>query len=335
QVADVEVVAPYDDAAEVSRFVEGCDVVTFEFENVPAEVAHLAELAGVPARPSGRVLATCQDRAAEKTFLASVGVPTVRFAHAPQGAGDLSRAVRAVGHPAVVKTAAFGYDGKGQWRVERPEDLPTVAADVGSQPLVVEELVELALEVSIIVSRSVTGETSTYPVVENRHRDHILDVSAFPARVEERTATTATGYAARVAEALDLVGVLAVECFLTSDGRLLVNELAPRPHNSGHLTIEACPTSQFEQQLRAVCGLPLGATGPARPAAMANLLGEAWAGGEPDWASVLAEAGVALHLYGKGEPRPGRKLGHLTAVAGTVEDAVARVERARRLACRG
>lgn len=335
QVADLEVVASYGDATAVERFVGRCDVVTFEFENVPAGVADIAEAAGVPARPSGRVLATCQDRAAEKAFLASTGVPTVRVAHAPAGAADLPAALDAVGYPAVVKTAAFGYDGKGQWRLDAPEGLADVAAAAGAQPLVVEELVPLDLEVSVIVARGVDGEVRAYPPIENRHRDHILDVSMLPARLGTATAMAATGHATRVAEALDLVGVLAVELFLTTDGRLLVNELAPRPHNSGHLTIEACPTSQFEQQLRAVCGLPLGAVEPTRPAAMANLLGEVWDGGEPDWASVLAEPGVALHLYGKGEALPGRKLGHLTVISGTVQDAAARVERARRLACGG
>lgn len=334
QLAGVEVVAPYDDGDAVRRFVQACDVVTYEFENVPAAVAELAEAAGVPARPSGTVLATCQDRAAEKAFLARAGLPTARFAHAGGGAADLVGALDVVGYPAVVKTAAFGYDGKGQWRLDGPGDLPAVLGAVGERGLVVEERVELRLELSVIVARGVDGRACTYPPVENRHRHHILDLSVLPARVEADVAAAATAHAVRVADALDLVGVLAVECFVAGDGRLLVNELAPRPHNSGHLTIEACPTSQFEQQLRAVCGLPLGAVGPARPAAMANLLGDVWAGGEPDWVAALSEPGVVLHLYDKGEARPGRKMGHLTVVAATPDEAANRVQRARRLAAR-
>jgi 5-(carboxyamino)imidazole ribonucleotide synthase len=352
QVADVEVVDRYTESTSVRRFLQGCDVVTFEFENVPASVAEEAAALGVPARPSGRVLATCQDRAREKRFLAATGVPTVRFAEAPGGLVDLPSALDAVGYPAVVKTAAFGYDGKGQWRLTGHEDLSALrtglsgapsaepaagpaAGRPADQPFVVEELVDLRLELSVIIARSVTGETVAYPAIENRHDHHILDVSVFPAPLEEATARAAAGHAERIASALGLVGVLAVEFFLTGDGRLLVNELAPRPHNSGHLTIEACPTSQFEQQLRAVCGLPLGAVSPARPAAMANLLGELWAGGQPDWPAALARPGAALHLYGKGEARAGRKMGHLTVISGTAAAAVSEVERARRLACRG
>ena len=333
QLADLEVVADFDDVDALGAFLEVCDVVTYEFENVPAAVAERAEAMGVPARPSGRVLATCQDRAAEKRFLAETAIPTVAVAEAPGGAAELAAAVAQVGYPAVVKTAAFGYDGKGQWRLTGPADLAGVAAEVGEHAVVVEELVTLAAEISVIVARGIDGQARTYPAIQNAHLDHILDWSACPAAVDPAAAATADGYARRIAEAVDLVGVLAVELFLTGDGRVLVNELAPRPHNSGHLTIEACPTSQFEQQLRAVCGLSLGATEPFTPAAMANLLGDRWAAGEPDWAALLGQPGVALHLYDKGAARPGRKLGHLTAVDSSSEAARLRVVSARRLAC--
>ena len=322
QVADDEIIAAYDDPTALATFRAAVDVVTIEFENVPAAALD-AGPGAPPARPSARVAATCQNRAREKAFLAAAGVPTVRWATVGSAAD-----VAAFGFPAVVKTAAFGYDGKGQWRVGSPDDLAALPTGVD---FVAEELVDLAAECSVIVARGTDGTIVTYPLVENHHTDHILDWSVAPARLPAEVAAAADAYARRIAEAFDLVGVLAVELFVTRAGDVVVNELAPRPHNSGHLTIEAAPTSQFDQQLRAVCGLPLGATAPFRPAAMANLLGDVWlrAGGEPDWAAALAVPGVTLHLYGKTDPRPGRKMGHLTALADTPDDAVDRVLAAR------
>lgn len=322
QVADDEIIAAYDDSTALASFRAAVDVVTIEFENVPAAALD-AGPGAPPARPSARVAATCQNRAREKAFLAAAGVPTVRWATVGSAAD-----VAAFGFPAVVKTAAFGYDGKGQWRVGSPDDLAALPTGVD---LVAEELVDLAAECSVIVARGTDGTVVTYPLVENHHTDHILDWSVAPARLPAEVAAAADAYARRIAEAFDLVGVLAVELFVTRAGDVVVNELAPRPHNSGHLTIEAAPTSQFDQQLRAACGLPLGATTPFRPAAMANLLGDVWlrAGGEPDWAAALAVPGVTLHLYGKTDPRPGRKMGHLTALADTPDDAVDRVLAAR------
>ena len=322
EVADDEIIAAYDDPTALASFRAAVDVVTIEFENVPAAALD-AGPGAPPARPSARVAATCQNRAREKAFLAAAGVPTVRWATVGSAAD-----VAAFGFPAVVKTAAFGYDGKGQWRVGRPDDLAALPTGVD---LVAEELVDLAAECSVIVARGTDGTVVTYPLVENHHTDHILDWSVAPARLPTEVASAADAHARRIAEAFDLVGVLAVELFVTRAGDVVVNELAPRPHNSGHLTIEAAPTSQFDQQLRAACGLPLGATTPFRPAAMANLLGDVWlrAGGEPDWAAALAVPGVTLHLYGKTDPRPGRKMGHLTALADTPDDAVDRVLAAR------
>ena len=316
-----QVAEPVDD---LDRFLARADVVTTEFENVDPEVLAAARLA----RPGPSVVATCQNRRREKAFLVAAGLPTVR--HAVVGAdGPPSRdELVAFGLPAVLKTAAFGYDGKGQWVLRTGADVASVPLDGG--PFVLEELVDLAVEVSVVVGRAADGTTAAYPVIENRHRDHILDVSVAPARIDAGLAGRAVELARRVADALDAVGVLCVEFFVTTDGGLFVNEIAPRPHNSGHLTIEAAPTSQFEQQLRTVCGLPLGATTPFRPAAMANLLGDLWAAGEPDWAAALAVPGVSLHLYGKAEARPGRKMGHLTALAPTPDEALELVLDARR-----
>jgi 5-(carboxyamino)imidazole ribonucleotide synthase len=307
---------------ELGEFLRRADVVTTEFENVDAAVLDAARLA----RPAGAVVATCQNRRREKAFLVDAGLPVVRHRVI-----DASRTARdeleAFGLPAVVKTAAFGYDGKGQWVLRAPADRAAVPLD--RAPFVVEELVELAAEVSVVVARAATGESACYPVIQNWHAEHILDVSVAPAAVQPAVAARAEALARRVADALGAVGVLCVEFFLLAGGDLVVNEIAPRPHNSGHLTIEAAPTSQFEQQLRTVCGLPLGAVAPFRPAAMANLLGDLWAGGEPDWAAALRVPGVALHLYGKAEARPGRKMGHLTVVASTVGEALELVGDAR------
>jgi 5-(carboxyamino)imidazole ribonucleotide synthase len=232
-----------------------------------------------------------------------------------------------------LKTATFGYDGKGQTKLTSLDDVERAWAALG-QPLgVLEGFVSFACELSVIVARAQNGALSTFDVAENLHEHHILDVTVVPARVSDATKKAATDLAIAVAKSLDLVGVLAVEMFLVDDGsatgRLIVNELAPRPHNSGHFSFDACQTSQFEQQLRAVCGLPLGDVTLLKPAAMANLLGDVWDGGEPDWAAALAVPGVKLHLYGKSDPRPGRKMGHLTALADTVDEARQRVVEAR------
>ncbi len=319
QVADAELIAPYDDGYALATLRAQADVVTTEFENVPA--GSLGEVG----RPSANVVHVCQHRGREKTFLAGIGIPTARF-RLLDGPADLT----ADDLPAIVKTAAFGYDGKGQWRVHTLDDAASIPS---GQALVAEEVVDLAAECSVIVARGLDGDVVTYPLIENHHSNHILDWSVAPARLPAEVADAADAYARRIAEALDLVGVVAVECFVTTDGRVLVNELAPRPHNSGHLTIEAAPTSQFEQQLRAACGLPLGATAPLQPAAMANLLGDLWLAapdGRLNWSAALAVPGVTLHLYGKVEPRAGRKMGHLTAIAATPDGALERVVDARR-----
>jgi 5-(carboxyamino)imidazole ribonucleotide synthase len=327
QIADVEVNAPYDDLDAVAQFARGVEVVTFEFENVPAAAAAVAESHAI-VRPNGRALAIAQHRLREKTFVAGLGVPVTPFAPIANEA-ELAAAVATVGCPAVLKTAVFGYDGKGQIFVAKPEDAAAAWDALGRRDAVLEGFIDLDREISVIGARGVAGEWSAFGPIENVHRRHILDVSTAPADVPPRLAAQALEVTRQVMEALEFIGVLCIEFFIARDGRLLVNELAPRPHNSGHLTIDACRTSQFEQQLRAICGLPLGSPALSQPAAMANLLGDLWEPREPDWAAALSCPDVTLHLYGKTSARPGRKMGHLTALAPTTGEARSRVLHAR------
>lgn len=328
QIAAREVCADYADLDAVRDFVRQVDVVTFEFENVAAAVAQVAAEEGVPVRPGGHVLHTTQQRLREKRFLAGAGLPVPPFA-AVTSETELLAAIQQIGAPAVLKTAAFGYDGKGQARIDHPAQALAAWESIGRQEAILEGFVDFEREVSVVAARGVDGAFAHWGVIENVHRNHILDVSVAPANVDPRVAADAVELARAVLAQLDVTGVLCVELFLDRRGRLLINELAPRPHNSGHLTIEAAVTSQFEQQARAICGLPLGSTELLRPAAMANLLGDLWESGEPNWAAALAVPGVKLHLYGKKAPRAGRKMGHLTALAGTIEDARAKVMQAR------
>jgi 5-(carboxyamino)imidazole ribonucleotide synthase len=328
QIADVEINASYDDLDAVRAFAQAVDVVTFEFENVSADAVAEAERHAI-VRPNGRSLAIAQHRLEEKSFLVEHGLPVAPFAPVRTDA-DLVEALTRVGCPSVLKTATSGYDGKGQIRIHRPEDLAAAWQTLGRREAVLEAFLDLDREISVIGARGVGGEWSHFGPIENAHERHILDVSVAPANVTDAMAGLAVDVTRRVMDALDFIGILCIEFFVTSDGRLVVNELAPRPHNSGHLTFDACRTSQFEQQLRAVCGLPLGSPDMLQPAAaMANLLGDLWDGGEPDWAAALALPDVKLHLYGKSTPRRGRKMGHLTALAATPARARARVLEAR------
>ena len=327
QVADLEIPADYDDLDAIRAFARGVDVVTFEFENVSTAAADAAaEFA--PVRPSGSSLHITQQRAREKAFLADRGFPVAPFTRV-QSMDEFAVALGTVGLPAILKTAAFGYDGKGQHRIESIERAEAVWALVGHQEAILERLIDFTCEISVVAARGLDGAVADYGAIENSHVNHILDLSIAPARVPAAVAAEASALTRRIIDELGYVGVLCVEFFVTRDGRLLVNEIAPRPHNSGHLTIDACVTSQFEQQVRAVCGLPLGSTEQVRPAAMVNLLGDLWADGEPDWAAALSTPGAALHLYGKGDPRAGRKMGHITVVADTVELAAERALAAR------
>ena len=327
QVSDLEVKAGYDDLDAVRAFAERVDVVTFEFENVSAEAARVAESHAL-VRPNGHSLHVAQHRIREKTFLAGLGLPVTPFAPVHTQA-ELELAVARLGCPAVLKTAAFGYDGKGQIPVKAPAEALPAWEQLGRQEAVLEAFLSLDRELSVIGARGLDGSFTHFGVMENAHSRHILDVSVSPADVPGAIASQAVEIARVVMEALDYVGILCVEFFLTTSGTLCINELAPRPHNSGHLTFDASRTSQFEQQLRAICGLPLGATDLLQPAAMANLLGDLWGAGEPDWSAALAHPSVKLHLYGKSEARPGRKMGHLTALAPTAAEARAIVTAAR------
>lgn len=329
QVADLELTAAYTDRDAVRAFVRGVDVVTFEFENVAPLVAEVAHAEGVPVRPGANVLYTVQNRAREKDFLAAAGLPVTPFAVVATRA-ELAAALDTVGLPAIVKTAAFGYDGKGQFRIDRAEQVDEAWQAVGGQTAVLEAVAPFVKEISVVAARGVDGSFAHYGVIENIHRNHILDLSLAPARVPPAAAARAITLARAVLQKLDVIGVLCVELFWLGENDFLINELAPRPHNSGHLTVDAAVTSQFEQQLRAVCGLPLGTTDLVQPAAMANLLGDLWAHGEPNWVATLAAyPQVKLHLYGKSAARPGRKMGHLTAIGQDVAEAMAIVVAAR------
>ena len=312
QISDVEWAGDYNDLDRVAEFARSVDVVSFEFENVPAATAETAARY-TPVRPSGHILHTTQHRVREKTFLSKSGLPVTPFA-VVRSSEDLDAAIAILGVPAVLKTADFGYDGKGQIRIQRPEDAQGAWTVLDTAEAVLEAFIDFACEVSVVAARSLDGDFVHYGAVENQHSRHILDVTIAPARVPSSIANRAVEIAREVLEKLEVIGVLCVEFFVTRAGELMINELAPRPHNSGHFSFDACVTSQFEQQLRAVCGLPLGSTEQMRPAVMANLLGDLWTGGEPDWAAACAMSGVKLHLYGKLEPRPGRKMGHLTAL---------------------
>lgn len=320
QVADIETSAPYEDLDAVREFARSVDVVTFEFENVPsATVEAASELVGV--HPRGDILHTTQNRLREKTFLSDNGYPVTPFRKIKL-IEDLYHAVQELGASAVLKTAGFGYDGKGQSRMRTAADIePSFAALNGAEGIF-EAFVEFDKEVSVVCAGGQDGSFAHFGVIENAHSNHILDVSFAPADVSSTVASQAVAIARSIVETSGYVGTLCVEFFLTKDGKLLVNELAPRPHNSGHLTFDACVTSQFEQQLRAVCGLPLGSTEFCKPAAMVNLLGDIWEGGEPRWDRAIGTPGVKLHLYGKAEARPGRKMGHITALADSAEAAV-------------
>jgi 5-(carboxyamino)imidazole ribonucleotide synthase len=310
QVTDRHTLADYQDREALLRFARSVDVVTYEFENIPGSTA-AAVAEAIPVRPSPEVLAICQDRIAEKTFLQGIGIPTAPF-RAVGDAVELEAALAAIGRPAVLKLARLGYDGKGQVAIRRQpaaEAWAEMRAGDDTAPSgILEAWVDFALEISIIIARSEAGDTAAYIPVENVHESHILRRTTAPAAIDPALAVAAEAYARRIAEELRLVGILCVEMFVSRDGRLLVNELAPRPHNSGHWTIDACVVSQFEQCIRAVAGLPLGSPDRHADAVMENLLGDE----VNRWRELLVDPAAHLHLYGKGAPRPGRKMGHVT-----------------------
>jgi 5-(carboxyamino)imidazole ribonucleotide synthase len=320
-VADEHLRADYLDRDALRNMASRCAAVTTEFENVPAEsLAFLAQHGIVS--PSAEAVAVAQDRIREKTFLADSGLDVAPFA-VIAGEPDLQDAKLAALLPGILKIARLGYDGKGQVRVGTPHEVRAAFAGLGGKPCVLEKFLALECEVSVVVARAFDDSVVAWPVAENRHAEGILDVSIVPARVPAQLADAARAAAMKVAQRLDYRGVLCVEFFVLRDGRLVVNEIAPRPHNSGHYTIDACVTSQFEQQARVLCSLPLGDTAMHCPAVMVNLLGDLWAAGEPRWGHVLRHPRAKLHLYGKTEARPGRKMGHFTVLADDVERALA------------
>ena len=326
QMADVHLQADYADHEALKRLGEACAAVTTEFENVPA--ASLIELANhCRVSPGADAVAIVQDRSHEKSWLAQNGFATAPFALI-YSEGDLDAGMADVGAPALLKVARFGYDGKGQARVNTREEARAAFREFDGQPCVLEGFVKLEREVSVVLARSDAGECALFPVAENRHENGILDVSIVPARVPQSLAHQACEMARDVANKLGYVGVMAVE-FFVADGRLMVNEIAPRPHNSGHYTLDACVTDQFEQQVRALCGLPLGDTRLLSPVAMVNILGDRWQDGGPHWNTLLAHPSIKLHLYGKQTARPGRKMGHFNVLDADPDAALRLAEQMR------
>ncbi len=325
-VADRHLRAAYDDPAALDALAMDCAAVTVEFENVPAgALERLAER--VPVRPSATAVAVAQERIREKTCLRDHGFATAPFV-AVERADHLESAFAAVGSPALLKTSRLGYDGKGQATVTSLDDARAGFAELGGVPCVLEKRLELDGELSVVLVRGTDGAIVPFPAGENTHRRGILDTTVVPARIDSALAAEAARLAGGVAAKLDYVGVLGVELLVAHGGRLFVNEIAPRPHNTGHYTLDACVTDQFEQQVRALCELPLGAPTLLSPVAMINLLGDAWTCGPPRWDRALALPGVKLHLYGKAEPRAGRKMGHLNCLGRTADEALALARRA-------
>jgi 5-(carboxyamino)imidazole ribonucleotide synthase len=330
QLADREINAPYYDPEATASFISEAEVVTMEFENIPGAFLEAVEQRR-PAFPSRFALETTQNREREKNFLKKHGI-----AHAEvrvvDSAESLAAALREIGTPSVLKTAAFGYDGKGQVKLRGGEDAAAVWAAFGAPRGVLEQWIDFQMEISVIGARDQQGNFAAFPAGENIHVDHILDTTIAPARISQEMASEATRLAESVAKALDYVGTLGVEMFVSRDGRLIVNEIAPRPHNSGHHTIDACDTNQFEQQLRCVVGLDVGSTRQHTPAVMVNLLGSVWYGEmqAPDWTPVLSHPRAKLHLYGKRRALPKRKMGHFTVLGETVEQALVDARRIKK-----
>jgi 5-(carboxyamino)imidazole ribonucleotide synthase len=318
QISDLEFNGSFTDESLLDEFIESVDVVTFEFENIPAEVVNRISQKK-PVHPRAEILHICQNREREKSFLRSHRYPHAPFAIVTSQA-ELDAAIKQIGTPCVLKTADFGYDGKGQAKIGSGERFDFSQFAAGRA--ILEKWISFEHELSVICARGAKGNICSFPAAENIHFEHILDHSIVPGRIAPEVALLARSIAQSIADDLEVVGLIAVEYFLTQDGDLLVNELAPRPHNSGHFTFDACITSQFEQQLRAVCSLPFGSPDLLSPVVMVNLLGDLWAAGTPNWNLILGHPRAKLHLYGKLEPRPGRKMGHYCLLGETVEKAL-------------
>ena len=324
KLATTHICANYSDQAALEQIAKTCDAVTTEFENVPAST--LEALAKTcPVRPGAKAVTIAQDRIHEKNFLKDNGFSTAPFAviHSLE---DLQKNISEIGTPAILKVSRFGYDGKGQFGINAESDAEKAWETLQGEACVLEQRMPLDIEVSVVLARGIEGEVVTYPVSENIHESGILDVTVVPARIDKELETKVIDMAKQIATALDYVGIMAVEFFI-SNGELLVNEIAPRPHNSGHYTLDACVTDQFEQQVRAVCGLPLGDTTLLSPVVMINMLGDIWHGRKaPKWQKLLDHPNVKLHLYGKREARPGRKMGHFNVLSSNIDDALTLAE---------
>lgn len=320
KLATTHICADYADTAALDKIAKSCDAITTEFENVPAST--LEALAKTkPVRPGAKAISIAQDRIQEKNFLKGNGFYTAPFA-VINSLEDLKNSISEIGTPAILKVSRFGYDGKGQFGINAESDIEKAWETLEGEACVLEQRMPLDIEVSVVLARSTESEIMTYPVAENIHEGGILDVSVVPARIDSALEEKVIKMAKDISSALDYVGVMAVEFFI-SNGELLVNEIAPRPHNSGHYTLDACVTDQFEQQVRAVCGLPLGDTRLLSPVVMINMLGDIWHGGNaPKWQKLLDHPNVKLHLYGKHEARPGRKMGHFNVLASDIDDAL-------------
>ena len=326
RIADQHILAAYDDEQALAQMLEQCDVITTEFENIPAQVLQkLSE--SVPVRPNAAAVEKAQDRSVEKAFILSCGLLPVPYGSITTYS-EIAPAVEQITFPAIMKTSRFGYDGKGQCRVNNLEETQQAYRDFDQQACVLEQMIDLKCEVSVVLARNVSGESQCFPVAENVHIDGILHQSIVPANVSENITQAAQAAAKRIADKLDYIGVLAVEFFITQDDRLLVNEIAPRTHNSGHYTMDACLTSQFEQQVRAICGLPFGDTTLLSPVVMTNMLGDLWNLTQDPavlhWEPIFSSGHSKLHLYGKREARKGRKMGHYNTLAETTD--LAKVE---------
>ena len=312
QFADTHLCADYEDITALAEMARSCAAITTEFENVPAAtLRYLSDHCSV--KPSADAVAIAQNRVAEKTWLQQHGLHTAPFAVIAQ-ISDLAAAVLSVGFPSVLKVSRFGYDGKGQVRVTDLVEAQAAFASMGGEICVLERMLTLECELSVVLGRNMAGEIAIYPVAENIHEAGVLDMSIVPARVPISLMTQARDSAMSIAQQLNYCGVMAVEFFVVNGGQLVVNEIAPRPHNSGHYTLDACLSSQFEMQVRALCNLPLGGTTLHTPAVMVNLLGDVWGESEPNWAALMQYPQAKLHLYGKQSARPGRKMGHFTCI---------------------
>jgi 5-(carboxyamino)imidazole ribonucleotide synthase len=324
QVADIHIVGAFDDADAAEKLARHSDVLTLDTEHVPADVLERIQKQK-PLRPSASVLRIVQDRLEQRRFLQAHRAPQPRYASVTDRE-SLHAAAKTVGLPAVLKTRRSGYDGKGQARVAREGDLADAWRALGERPAILESFIDFDKEVSVLLARDLEGNVRFHPIAENVHRRHILHTSRVPARISPSLASRAEELGARIAAAIAHVGMMAIELFVTREGELLVNEIAPRTHNSGHYTFGACATSQFEQHVRAICGLPLGDPSLLRPAVMLNLLGDLWCNGPPDWTPVVSQPSARLHLYGKRRASPGRKMGHVLILGEDADHATAVAE---------